>query len=173
MGLPSIVSVYSGNKPPFLKSSRDSGFASPSRRPSYRRRSVCSERLTLMEEARVLTIPLCQQCGRLGRASSRYTSKGRTLSYVLPRLQAPSNPGANASRICRRARDSLVFTFASDRPSTCAVSVMLRCCTSRKISTVRYFSGRESRALVSALRSSFCSNASDGISRQSAKSWGV
>src|SRR6516225_8766552 len=58
-------------------------------------------------------------------------------------LHDPSKPGANASRICSRARHSLVFTFASERPRTFAVSLILRCCTSHKIITTRYFPGRE------------------------------
>jgi len=102
-----------------------------------------------------------------------YHQKGRTFSYSRLLLHDPSKPGASASRICSRARHSLVFTFASDRPRACAVSLILRCCTSRKIITTRYFSARESRALVSAFRSSTCSKASDGISRQSAKSFGM
>jgi len=48
---------------------------------------------------------------------------------------------------------------------------MLRCCTSRKISTVRYFAERESRALVSAVRSSFCSSASDYEIQRRLKVW--
>ena len=99
--------------------------------------------------------------------------KGRSFSYARPRLQAPSKPGASASRICSRARKSLVFTFDSERSITSAVSLMLRCWISRRINTVRYFSGREFKAWVSASRSSFCSRASDGISRQSAKSFGM
>lgn len=43
-----------------------------------------------------------------------------------PDFQAPSNPGASASRICSRARNSLVFTDASVMPSVRAASVMLR-----------------------------------------------
>src|SRR6516164_4410364 len=99
--------------------------------------------------------------------------KGRTFSNSRLLLHDPSKPGASASRICSRARHSLVFTFASERPRTFAVSLILRCCTSRKIITTRYFPARESRALVSAFRSSTCSKASDGISRQSAKSFGM
>src|SRR5215469_15495193 len=46
--------------------------------------------------------------------NSRFGQKGRTFSYSRHRLQAPSKPGASASRICRRARKSLVFTFDSE-----------------------------------------------------------
>src|SRR5580693_10213913 len=80
---------------------------------------------------------------------------------------------ANVSLIFRRARESLVFTLASLMPSACTVSAILSCCTSRNTNTVRYLSGSEFTALISASRSSFCSNASDGISRQSARSFGI
>jgi len=37
-------------------------------------------------------------------------SKGPDFSYSRHRLQSPSNPNASASRICSRARKSLVFS---------------------------------------------------------------
>jgi len=76
--------------------------------------------------------------------------------------------GSQGSRIISRARSSLVLTASTVRSSICAISLVLRCCTSRKIMTLRYFSETDIIVLVRACLSSLRSNASEGISRQSA-----
>jgi hypothetical protein len=53
--------------------------------------------------------------------------QSRTFWYLRPILQPPSKPGARASRICNRARISLVFTLDLLVPSICAVSSVLNC----------------------------------------------
>src|SRR5947208_3726306 len=50
----------------------------------------------------------------------------------LPVIQAPSMPGARASRNCKRARSRRVLTDASVMPSALAVSTMLASCMSRR-----------------------------------------
>jgi PAS domain S-box-containing protein len=76
------------------------------------------------------------------------------------------------SSALKRARNNLVFTFVSLIPSTLAVSAMLSCWRSRQTSTSLCFGERASSAFSRASRNSLVASASDGISRQSAKSTG-
>src|ERR1700758_4688844 len=90
-----------------------------------------------------------------------------------PVLQLPSIPGARASRICRRARKRRVFTALFLIPSNSAVSSILKCCTSLRTNTSLCLGVSEASARDSACRNSFFCTASEGISRQSAKSRGI
>ena len=81
--------------------------------------------------------------------------------------------GARMSRSINLARSRRVLTLATEILNIRAVSSMLRCCTSRRRNTSRYFCARLARAFVSKSGISLLSRASEGISRQSAKSRGV
>src|SRR6201984_3914490 len=61
----------------------------------------------------------------------------------------PPRPGASGSRSMRRARNSRVLTDACVIPRASAVSSMLKCCTSRSMTTSRYFAASPATALAS------------------------
>jgi len=96
--------------------------------PLLQARTLCGVSLTLeIDRGRKFSVfePCLQPSGRdwaLGPDQIKRAGLFHRffLAAKLRRSQAPT-----ASRICRRARHSLVFTFASERPRTCAVSVML------------------------------------------------
>src|SRR5882724_8344571 len=90
------------------------------------------------------------------------------------RLNQPfAKAGARISRSMSRARSRRVLTLANEMLNASALSSMLMCSTSRRRNTSRYFCPRLATALARMARNSVFSSASEGISRQSAKSRGA